>query len=402
MRSASGENGLRSRAGYLLPAIAVALLVVGLAMALVLDRLWIDAARLELRTAAEAAALAGASRLVDDELLGESFDSSVRAQVVRDSASEVAAQNVAVGESVRLDASPAGDIRLGQIVKDETGRELFLETDVAPSSVLVYASRTRAESNPVALFFRNLTGHAAADVVASAEATIDGRTVGVRSVRGASVPAVPLAILMDDPANERTDTWRHQIEERGGADRYSIDPVDGTIREQPDGIPEILLHGAPRDANVIEQAAANVHMVDVGTGLVETRLGEQIRTGFTADHLRDFGGRLRLDDGPLALEGAPRITGAVLDALRSIGGEPRICLLYESAEGGTSWARGRVWCVRLAAGRVMAVSAGEDGAVQIVFQPTFVTTRSAILREDLAAGSTVAPDIYVYKLHLTQ
>ena len=402
MHSAAGQNGRSSRAGYLLPAIAIALLVVGLAMALVLDRLWVDAARLELRTAAEAAALAGASRLVDDELLGESFDSSARAQAARDTASEVAAQNLAVGESVRLDAAPGGDIRLGRIVTDDTGREQFLETDVAPRSVLVYASRTRAESNPVALFLRNLTGQPAADVVASAEATIDGRTVGVRSVRGASVPAIPLAILMDDPGSERTDTWRHQIEERGGADRYSIDPLDGTIREQPDGIPEIILHGAPRDANAIEQDAANVHVVDVGTGLVETRLGEQIRTGFTANHLRDFGGWLRLDDGPLALDGAPRITGSVLDALRSIGGEPRICLLYESAERGTSWARGRVWCVRLAAGRVMAVSAGEDGAVQIVFQPTYVTTRSAILREDLAAASTVTPDIYVYKLHLTQ
>ena len=44
------------RRGSLVPAVAVALAVVGAFMAVVLDRLWIDAARMELLTAAEAAA----------------------------------------------------------------------------------------------------------------------------------------------------------------------------------------------------------------------------------------------------------------------------------------------------------------------------------------------------------
>ncbi|REJ73349.1 MAG: hypothetical protein DWQ29_19035 [Planctomycetota bacterium] len=402
MHPAIIHNRQGPRPGYLLPAIAVALLVVGLAVALVLDRLWIDAAQLELRTAAEAAALAGASRLVDDGILTETFDASGRAQIARDTAAAVAGRNFAAGNPVTLDASLGGDVLVGRIALDDTGREVFLETESSPTTVLVFAGRTRGRSNPVALFFKGLTGQFTADVVSPAEATIDGRVVGVASLPGGAVPAVPLAILNNDPLGERTDTWRRQIEERSGGDRYSFDAAAGVVREQPDGIPEIVLHSAPRNATADEETEANCHVIDVGTGLVASRIAEQCRSGFLEGHLGGFGGQLRFDDGAVPFRCDSQANSSAAHALRAIIGQPRICLLYDSIEPSSSWKQTRVWATRLAAGRILDVSTDEDGGFQIVFQPTCVTTRAAILREDLSEGPIVSPDIYVYKLHLTQ
>ena len=402
MQPFTDRNRRPARGGYLIPAIAFALLVVGAAVALVLDRLWIDAAKLELRTAAEAAALAGAGRLVNDDRLRETFDAAAAAQGVRETAAEAAARNFAVGEPVVLDPAPGGDVRLGRIVPDDLGRDVFLETEDWPTSVLIFAARTRSRSNPVALFFRELTGQTAADVVSQAEATVDGRTIGVQSIPGATAPAVPLAILADDPLGERADTWRSAIEARSGADRYTYDPASGTVLEEPDGIPEITLRSAPAIEGDSSSSPPNVALVDVGTQLSESLLAEQIRRGFSEDDLALFGGELHFGFGPVTLESSTTFSAAARDALQSIVGEPRICLLYESSEEADAWAAGTVSAVRLAAGRVMTVSSGEGDSVEIVFQPALVATRTALLQESLAPGPFVSPHVYVYKLHLTQ
>ena len=115
----------------MVPAIAFAILIVGMALALVVDRLWLDAARVELTAATEAAALAAANRMADDELLRPTADLSVLLDNARQKAAEVAASNYVAGSPLELDTNEDGDIRFGRIVTDkDTGRGRFLEIDV--------------------------------------------------------------------------------------------------------------------------------------------------------------------------------------------------------------------------------------------------------------------------------
>jgi hypothetical protein len=199
----------------------------------------------------------------------------------------------------------------------------------------------------------------------------------------------------------RKDTWVVQIEQRQGADRYGFHPDTGLVVEQADGIPEILLKSAPQGADEQQAAAANVHCIDAGSGLMELELARQIQNGWSSDDCASFAGAFRFDAGPVVFDSIAPIAGAPHDALTAILGQPRICLLYSRQESTSTWGAGRVWTVRPVAGRVMTVSVGAGDATELTFQPCVITTRTAMLGDDLAAmESNRNPDIY--KLYLTQ
>jgi hypothetical protein len=387
----------------LIPAVAAALLVVGAAMALVLDRLWIDTSAIELRAAAEAAALAGAARLADDDCLRTHVDVQALHQAVRDRAADVALQNFAAGSPVVIDRGPGVDVLVGRLVRDTDGRLAFLESDDA-NAVAVLTQRTRSRSNPVALFLNELSGQATADVVVSAEATVDNRVLGVQPIDGAAVPMLPLAILEVDPAGVRTDTWVVQIEQRGGVDQWSYDAATSLVLMQPDGVPEITLRSAPARADAQQQAQSNVRCVDLGNRLGDRALARQIQNGIATVDLAAWGGSLRFDQGPVVLDSTSVVTGGPQVALEQSIGRPRICLLFAQPRSSDLTTEAPVTVTRLVAGRVMFVDSGSEGDVQVVFQPCVLTTRTAILPDAVFAVDAAAEftNPYIYKLHLTQ
>ena len=384
-----------------MPAVAAALLAVGAALALVLDRLWIDAAALELRAAAEAAALAGAARLAGDERLRGDVDVPAWHQSVRDRAADVAAQNRVAGSPVQISRDPGVDILIGQMVRDAGGNLVFLETSDA-NAVAVLAQRTRSRSNPLALLLQGVSGQESANVAEMAEASIDNRVVGVRPIDGAAVPMFPLAILETDPLGIRTDTWAVQIEQRAGADVWTFDEDTIAVRPGPDGIPEIVLRSARSGADAQEQLQANVRCVDIGNRLGERAVTLQTLNGITNLDLAPWGGALRFDQGQVALDSTSAIGGGPQTALRQLIGQPRIWLLYAST--GEASADAVVTATRLVAGRVMAVASGSEGEAEIVLQPCVLTTRTAELVDSNATPDEAErfANPYIYKLHLTQ
>ena len=95
MRSHLRLNSKRrssARSGSLMPAIAVALVAILGASALVLNRLWLDMAHTELRTAAESAALAAGRELANDDLLRKDFNPDAHAMKARLAAARIAAE----------------------------------------------------------------------------------------------------------------------------------------------------------------------------------------------------------------------------------------------------------------------------------------------------------------------
>ena len=283
------------RRGFTTPAVAIALLVTMAGLALIIDRLWLDAADLELTTAAEAAALAAASELVSDDLLKPTPDPELRAELALTAAAYVAGQNVVAGAPVVLNTSPQGDVRFGQLVLDsQSQRVRFVETPINPTTAVVTSMRTRRTNNPVAMFVAGLTQLPFGDIVTRVEATVDNRVIGVRPLENLPVPALPLAIWYMDPTGARTDTWNGQILSGAGPDNYGYDPIGHQVLSGPDGIPEITLHS---QANGQQVTDANLTVVDLGTGLNDQELGRQFASGWTADDLTAFGGEFLLPSG---------------------------------------------------------------------------------------------------------
>lgn len=397
-----------ARRGAIVPIVAVSLLVILLALALVLDRAWLDAAQVELLRTAEAGALGGAHALAHDDRLRLRPSPQAASARVQALTQQAAQGNRIAGEAPQI--QPAQDIEIGKwAVDEETGAPLFMATDHSPNTVRVTFRLEERRDNPVALLLKELTHQPSANLVQQVSATADNRVLGVRATNTAAVPGIPLGILADDPTARRRDTWQYQIVQRHGSDRFSYDEHTHKIIAKPDGIPEIILTGRdPHDS----QVQPNVALVDLDNGLKATDLVQQIHTGWNEKHLKRLGGEIRLPQKPLTLSATSRLTLDPLRALRALHGEAKICFLYAEGEGEGATAPGTVICVGLVAGRVMEVLPAQSKASQIVFQPAVVVTRTVILPEVRFTNKFRNPaprewlnpfeNRYLYKTCLTQ
>lgn len=400
-RRTDRQFACRSRRGFLIPAIAVALLVVMACVALALDRLWLDAAAVELTTVAEAAALAAVGRLASDDLLRDDADPEQRFESARKVAARVGVRNRVAGAPVVLNTSPHGDVRIGRVVvRESTGHTVFMETSHRPTTVVVTAKRTRRRHNPVALLFRDVAGQSAGDVAARAEASIDPHVIGFRPFDGAPAPALPLAILARDLTGRRKDTWQVQIEQRGGQDRFAFDSKTGEVSRGSDGLPEIVLRSKRPDGDARK---SNVQLVNLGNGLRDGELARQVQTGLTEKDLDQVGGELVLTEEPLVLSTLGTIEWATMGALDQTIGRHKICLLYEGYETDGRSGIGRAKCVGLVAGRIMSVREPRYRECEVVVQPSVIATRTAVIGTRANSGQTrtANDNSYIYKLHLT-
>lgn len=402
--------------GITIPLVAAALLVAMLGLALILDRLWLEATRLELTTAAEASALAGARALASDRrLLVEPpiqtvVDDAVQAVLMSAVQNRSAGQPVEVREEdvefLTINGEPAADSGEG------------LDDESLPATVRVSAVRTRFRGNPVALFLAELTRQPYGDAVGQAAATLRDDVVGVRPLAGSTVPGLPLAIWHRDPLQKRTDTWQVAIEQRRGSDQFGYDEQSGHVTQEPDGLPELTLQTMPRGGS---PAAANLQLVDLGTKFQAAALIEQLTRGWSPGDLAGWNGELRLPAGPdvpaqrLSLNGLPDLASAERDALERLIGESRIALLYGTAVAQQDSSVHSVDCLRLVAIRVLQVRDHSDGSCHVTIQPSVLATRTALVEPraegsdhaTLAEGpaSSETPALvgpFVYRLELTQ
>jgi hypothetical protein len=381
----------------MIPAIAVAMLVIGGALALVLDKLWLDAARAELQTAGEAAALAAATRLADDERLMDSVDPSRLSQGALLAAQKAAESNTVAGSPLQLTGPIEDYVRCGELMVDPaTGAQTFRQTDVLPTSVQVQVFKLRTLGNPVARLFGGWVGESGGDAIALAEASLDDHVVGLRPFEGGNVPALPMALLANDPSGERDDTWAVQIEQRQGADSYSFNAGTRAVELGPDGLPEMVLHVRQPGESADK---ANVQLIDLGTRFVDDDILRQVRDGWRIGDLADFGGELPTTNVGVILDSSVVVPDASIVALAGLIGQKRIIGLYENSNV-TDAGRGRLNLVSIVAVRVLSVDATGS---QIIVQPTVLATRTAVIDGPFGAASPTAPvNPYIFKIALTR
>lgn len=404
-----GSVGGHSRSGSIVPIIVMSLLVVMLLLALVLDRIWLDAAQIELQTTAEMSALAAATELVSDELL-KPVDPDHRFAHARQQAARLAQLNLVAGRGVQLDVSQKGDIRFGRrIVDEETGRSVFVETDNGPTHVLVRAHRTRQRNNPVAMVLSSLDGTAHADMVEQAEARIDNLIYAFRPQPNLPIPLLPLAIrarkLREANTSDSTGNWADDIEGERVQDKLGYDRPTREVLRQPDGIPEMELVTLKRHG---KRTTPNVALLEFAGSFSNGELSRQIHFGLSSDDLVECDGQLNIHQHTPWIGCSLRIGRSVVHELQSIIGEPRLVVLYEEVEIKGRMGHGRLRCAGVAAVRILKAAAQADGSVCLTVQPTVMTTRTAVLADELTPEETsalqnpVAANRYVYKLQLTR
>lgn len=380
-RFSSTHSRRTHRDGFLTPLIAMALLVVMGIVALVLDRLWLDAAQIELQRTAESAALGAAGRLVDESLYTETDAPDELLNSARHAAIQIAAANLVAGSPVELDPERR-DIRFGRRVRNaETDEIKFLETIYQPSTVVVTAHQTRYRKNPVALFLRDLTGVGSGDVVCRASASLRSRAVGLRAANGIPIPMLPVAIrITGEPRSLPVLDWPGSIELADDGDSWSFDAVRGKVQPQADGIPEWRVRSAAFRQSPEE---ADLAMLDLATDDSFARYVDQIRGGVREEHLPDSGGELLFLDGPFWLKGGLTLSNDLCSAFREQLGEPRIVALFDESETSGAFAQGRMRCIGFAALRLVDVVHLPGNAVELVFQPCLLTSRAVVLASEL-------------------
>jgi len=412
------NSNRQSRRGALLPAIAFSLLVVAAASALVMNKLWIDAAEVELQSTAEASALAAAGRYLSDDLLRPNADIELIIQNAKQQAADVTAMNVVGGKPIQLTTTGDDtDVVFGQRVQTGAFEDsVFLLTHDNPNVVEVRARRGRDTGNPINLFFPGVTGLSDVDAAMIVEVAFDNLIDHFAATEVRPVPAFPLAILTTDAEGKREDTWEHAIVNRKGPDEYGYDETTQTIVKKADGIPELRLKSSALDENE-EEPIAPIQLLDFGNELNEAAVIAQIHAGLSVDALTTFKNRLpaHVDIDFTGLSQVPTPTQLAFE--QEIG-QQRLCLLYHQGEKLSTPGWTSLVCRGFVAIRILAVIPEAGETCTIVVQPTVMTTRSAVLAkfydmnrdltpnlqpfDYLPVEQQITPNPYVYKMYVNR
>ncbi len=385
------QQPARNRRGSLMPAIAFALLVIGAVAALVLNRLWIDAAEVELRNSAEAAALSAAREYLGDHLLLPQVDYDQIALQAKQRAAILSLSNKVAGQPVEisLDNNGNGDIYFGyQHYDAETGESTFLESNAHATGVVVRTYKSRQLGNPINLFFAGVTGQPEADALVYAEVSFDNIIDHFRPTRSLPIPALPLAVLANDPTGNRTDTWNAQVTQKQGADLYRFDPQTHLVVAGADGIPEMTLRSVPLNTDPL---LSNVQLLDFNNELNEQNISRQIQKGIYSVDLEFLNGIIPAQN-PFSISGNANITTPVQQAFESQIGQQKLCLLYTSQAPMTVPGWSNLECQRVVAIRIMKVIPETEESATIIIQPTVMTTKTAALAQFIQASNNSDPN----------
>ena len=260
-------------------AITAVLVLVMVPMLLAVAALTIDVgaminARADLQDAADAAAMAGASAYISDEmmLVREGAEGTTALNEVLYSAVERAAAfsllNTTLGGAGIL--LEPGDVVTGWI--DVTSATSPIQTSPAPedyNSVQVTVRRTLDSTNgPVDLFFAPIFNRLYGEVTATATAVFDDHAGGFDVSKGPG-------LLMPFTINE--DEYKAQLV--SGDDQYEYDPDSDSVSFNSDGVKEINLYP-------YNMAPGNFGLLNIGTpNQGEPALADQIENGTSPEDM---------------------------------------------------------------------------------------------------------------------
>jgi Flp pilus assembly protein TadG len=372
--------------------VSFALVMVSLVMMMGMASMTVDIgmmyrARNEAQGSADAAAMAAAWRLMDqNRLRGSSYVASVTA-AARQAAVEYAAHNPIINDPPSLDSndgnSTTGDVVVGRLDNPNDANEAMDFTDSSRfNAVHVFLHRDEVRNGPIDLFFASAFGHETAEVSASATAAFFDGVIGwnVNSTTG-NAGLLPIAL--------HRDAWNALLAGTlTSGDHYSYNPSNGAVTTGgSDGILELNLYPG---GGLGQLPPGNFGTVDIGSPSNSTSvISNQILYGLTESDLAYHGGSLELgDDGIIMLNGDTGLSAELKDPLTSIIGKPRAIPIFSSVAGNGENAMFTV--VGFVGIRIMAVKlTGSMASKKVIIQPAYVLDDSVIVGENTGQSSFV-------------
>jgi hypothetical protein len=319
----------------------------------------------ELQNAADSAAMAGASGLIDTpsqaKTLAETFGEN----------------NYAASRDVTI--VPAEDVDIGiwnygtRTFSPVTGAALA-QANAVRVTTLVSSNR----GNAAGLFFSRIFGHNSADLNAEATAALCSDLRGFRiPPNGQNLPLLPLAMDLQ--------TWQDAMAGTG-SDGWSWNDATDQVDAISDGKVEVNLYPDGGTG-----ASGNRGLIEIGPngGDVNT-LRQQIRNGINSSELNHHGGSLELNSqGQMPIAGEPGVKSTLQNALSGIVGETRIVPLFSQLTG--SGENASYTIVRFGGVRIMHVDMN-GSPKQIMVQPTYVYVHGGI--PDTSSSSSSSDTIF--------
>lgn len=299
-----------------MPLLAALIVVLIGLLAFAVDLGYIALVRSQLQTAADSAALASASQLLDrDWLQGVSSQSLSDADA---QAARFAAANRAGGVSLLLGSS---DVVYGSIANPRDPSSPFDRSRSPYNSAKVTVQRTSAQNGELGLFFAKIFNRNSLPLTAAATATYEGAIGGFEF--SDSIPNQKSLLL---PYTVQVDYWEAAF--TSGSDLFGRDPETGEVTAGGDGIREVTLFPT-------RTTSGNFGTLDIGPASNSTDdIERQTLEGPNRADFDALGGKLALgSDGTLILEGDTGISAGVKDAMQAIEGDARIIPLYTTVTG---------------------------------------------------------------------
>ncbi|QDT65381.1 hypothetical protein [Calycomorphotria hydatis] len=370
------------RRGYALPMIGCGVLVAMAVTGWTLENFWLRNTREELNTTAEAAALAAARQLANDETLKAYPNWQLIRSDARRLASEVGINSHVCGEGVYIEPNNGSDVFIGSHTLPEFG---FGETggSAPPDYVRVFARRTKEHSYPIPLLAGGLVGKPSLDMMGVADAEVNRHVVGLAATDSFAIPAYSMAIRQSDNDGQPVNDWQHAIIDRNGADDFGWDEFSGKLLHSGDGIPEIVL-------TYLKDTPPNFAALSFGGNNSTDDVG--LPDELTRDELASFGGELIFEPRNSNLDFVPadRSLSSLIKNDLTIG-KSRIAFLYLDSDSSDS-----VRLTGMVAIRVLKIMKGKDGW-KVIAQPTVVATPTAVIAADT---SNADHNPYICKVHL--
>ncbi len=333
-------NVLKHERGSILILASVSMTLLILSAALCIDIGWIILAKTQLQNAADAASLAAAAQLLDEDCLYGEPSQEDDIVIARDSAELFALQNKAAKRSLTLhrndENDPDGGIVVGYIEDPNDPTSPFLTEGVSYyNSVQVETCLTHEFNGPLGLFFGAYAGSDTLQVTKKATATLDDRISGFDVDEGETLPMLPFTIWKDtwytqsdSPPPDGMDSW----------DNYTVGE-DGQVTSGPDGIPELYVSIWAPDLGIPCQTG-NVRTCFISAVIGTTYVRNQIYNGMCELDLDAIGGLELQDDGEGGyskwLPGEHWMSSSWHYALLNIIGETRLISLFETLSVGST------------------------------------------------------------------
>jgi Flp pilus assembly protein TadG len=372
---------LRQRRGNIV-VLSVILMVGMLGMiAFAIDTGYINVARAQLQNSADAAAIAGAWKLMPPPSL-TSPNNLTLASDARESAEEFAALNKVLKASPTLGEE---DVQVGYIANPSDPQSPFVATGFGtPNAVQVTVRRSADQNGALALFFGGVIGTSSVNTQASATAALLSNISGFQTPSdGGNIGILPFALDQE--------TWNAALT-GGGTDNYSYNSVSQTLTPGSDGMPEMNLYpqgtGAPGNRGTVDVGGSNNSTAD---------LARQIVYGVSAADFAALGKPLVFGpDGTLTLNGDTGISAGVKDELASIIGEPRIIPIFSQVVGPGNNATYTI--VKFVGVRVLDVKlTGSMSSKRVTIQPANVMVKGAIAADNSGTSQFVYSPVWLVR-----